>query len=1406
MRSASTPSGSSWARCSAWRARGSSWRLETGFKLAFVLKEERDDLPGALECLDRILEWEATFPAAVRFLETLQRETGADETLPDGRSVQLVVSELLARGYTDDTEWQRWLSVYELRLEHAPSAEERFEALVAAGQLLVRHRQATDRAVDYYARALRIHPERDELAASLVQAGQLAGLERQVRDALEEAATLPGAPKAKFYLRAAELSELHLHDAEATARLYEAVLAEDPESPEALQALERFHAGRGDTAALVDVLHHRVDRAETDEERAALWGRLGGLLEEEDRPEDAASAYAKSLEADEEQLSVVDRLESLYHRLARWEELAELLQWHMGRVSDDDARVDLLTRLASIQERNLERLDEAVLCYSELFELMPNSLYAIAGLERLCPKVGAWDTLVSVLERKRDILASPRDRLRVDYQIGSVYHRELQRIPEALDFYRMVLARDEKHAETVHALEELFTDERYRFSVSLMLENVYEETEDWEKLAALHEAQLPFVGEAGERLDLCIRAADLWESRVGRPEEGLRVLAGALRDGGNHEVARTRMEQIATRHRAWDALVSAVSLLLPDLSDSDEVRRLQLWIAEIQDRNVGDRDGAIARLMDLVRGGDRSGRALDLLEKLLETDGRWEDLYLLLAEQVAEAPTGERQALRLRLAQIAHERMEDPEEALRWLKEAFWEDSTNQAVQEHLQRIAEVEPGHRGEVLELLLPLYRRDERWAELAALLDLQFSATTEPARRGELALQSAEIYAGHLEEPGRAIERYMAALRDDPMAMAGRLDTADELASQSGQLEAWAHALEEGSHVTLDATQRVDLLLRAGRVYLERLGKPDRAEKMFQELLREDPTRVDVLDVLEDLYRSTGRHGDLIWVCEQKARLSLSLEERKRIFYTLGDSARLRRDVDLAIDAYEQILALDPSEARALRQLEGLFEQRRDYDRLTEILERQAQVATAAGENVLTLKLRLARIREEELQDHEGAIEALEEVVALEPTHVEALRSLERLFVETNDWERLRDVLERQLEAAESEGGEIELLRRLAQLSENELDDTDTAVEAYERILGKVPDDSVARDELIRLLHKNGRWDELVELYERKIATVPSATERARLMVKAADITNRELGDPMRATEMLEEVLTQQPDHSAALLALASIHEGQGNWWEARAILERLLPLLGSSRERIDVLVRLGRLYFENGDELRPALRYLLEAVEAERDHRGANELLRRIYEARGSWEALLHILQRQLEWTHEPSERAAKCREIAILYRDRLKRAGDFLQWMEEAYALDPHDEDTVRALVEAYAMRGDAEALLGPLRWLVEHLEARRQYDTLPPYAHRLGQVLEELGDVDGALHYYRLAYRHDATYLPNLLSQGRLLLRLERFPHPPADDRRRRRADDGLARGDAQHGRPTSARRRCSSRATAARW
>ena len=43
-------------------------------------------------------------------------------------------------------------------------------------------------------------------------------------------------------------------------------------------------------------------------------------------------------------------------------------------------------------------------------------------------------------------------------------------------------------------------------------------------------------------------------------------------------------------------------------------------------------------------------------------------------------------------------------------------------------------------------------------------------------------------------------------------------------------------------------------------------------------------------------------------------------------------------------------------------------------------------------------------------------------------------------------------------------------------------------------------------------------------------------------------------------------------------------------------------------------------------------------------------------------------------------------------------------------------------------------------------------------------------------------------------------------PHPPADDRRRRRADDGPSGSHAQHVHRTSAKRRCSSRATAARW
>ncbi|NUN12530.1 MAG: tetratricopeptide repeat protein [Myxococcales bacterium] len=1333
-------------------------QAELLFKQAFLLANELHRPDMAITRLKAALEQVPNYPAAVRFLETML-ETLPFEQQIDGVSARLVVADILSNTYDDSTDWERQLAVCEARLAAPMEPQQRVEVLLRLAKLLRTWADDTESAFLRLAEALLLAPEREDVRALTAGVAEGAGLLTDLRDLYLEVAAAEPAYAAAYTLWAAELVEDQLGNEDGARSLYERVLQLDSGNESALNALERYYSVRGNVRGVIDILHQRLASGHV-ENRFAQLIRLGQLQEEVGLTADAIESYRASLDLEPRQPAVIEQLETIYLRREDWVPYVQMLQLKIEWLTEAGARVDVLSRMAQVFEKNLSQPEEAARCLQAIFSENPGNLYAISGLERLYPQIAAWEPLLGILNHKRGMLANPKDRVAVDFQVAQIHHLHLGDIDKALDYYRLVLARDDHHQGTIAALETLLENDAFRFSVSLILEGVFEQIGEWRKLAHLHRAQLPYLNDVGEKMDLYLRAASIQEERLYDPDEAISVLASALRDGLVPAVIRDRMIDIAERHDRWDSLVFSVGTLVDDVADADTSKEINLWLAQINENKLHDVDAAIERYRRVLDFDENHPTAVASLERLLDQEGRFEELVDLWRARLASGVQGEqRLAIQLRLADMLAEQIGESSHAVEILKDVIWETPGNEDAQERLERIATLEPSCRVEIVEMLEPIYRRQQRWRNLVHLFELRIESAETRSDRAKWAIFTADVLAAQLREPERALDYYLAALVNAPGETLFRMDTIESTAISLDRLNDLADALDRVLVDTTYGGRRADLAVRAAVLYRERLSDIRRAEELLRVALEVDPMYPPALDALENLYESTGRHADLVEVCDRKLRLSLGLDEKKRLLFRLGDAARVCRQEQRAIDAFRQILAMDPAETKALRRLESIFEKAGDLASLADILERQSTTVASWTPDVISTKIRLAKIKETELQDPRAAIEVYEEILDHDPVHGESLVALERLFRQLGMWDQLREVLERQLQTVTNPISRTTLYVRLAKLYEHELDDLDTAVRIYESLLDNDPDNVEALNELVRLMHKHGRWEDLASLYEQKLAQATSLSDKSALLLRSAEIYDKYLDDPAKALECLHLVLKEDPQNRLAMQHIAMLRERHGEWQEAVRILEHLLETTQEPKARSGILVKLGVILLDRANDTRQSQQYLLQAVRLDADDRDANEALRRLYIARESWEALLEILQRQLRWAGERSEKAAKCREIALVYRDKLRNDSRFVQWIEEAHEIDPNDAATVEELVKIAEEDADQDRLVPLLQWLVQHYERLRNYDELPAVAHRLGQVYEGLGDDVKASEYYRLAYRHDATYLPGLLSLGRLLLR-----------------------------------------------
>jgi tetratricopeptide (TPR) repeat protein len=138
--------------------------------------------------------------------------------------------------------------------------------------------------------------------------------------------------------------------------------------------------------------------------------------------------------------------------------------------------------------------------------------------------------------------------------------------------------------------------------------------------------------------------------------------------------------------------------------------------------------------------------------------------------------------------------------------------------------------------------------------------------------------------------------------------------------------------------------------------------------------------------------------------------------------------------------------------LADLERLARQLGKLAELVEVLTRQA-VETPDATIGAALFRRAARIAEEELHDDDKAIEAYVSALDRDDT-VEVLQALDRLYLRTERWAELLDVVDRRVASSTDPADRVDLLLRLGALRNERFDDGRGAFVAYKEILDSDP----------------------------------------------------------------------------------------------------------------------------------------------------------------------------------------------------------------------------------------------------------------------------------------------------------------------------------------------------------------
>lgn len=1333
---------------------------QTGLMLRLAaLRETRmGAVDAAIEIYREVLERDPSTAPALEALERLLQ-------LPVH---QVLIASILEPIYRDSNEFQKLIGVHEIQAQHAESSDMRVELLHRIAELYEVALEDYDNAFHGFARALTEDPantttqeQLERLARATGGYEALAQVYEQRVEGLEDAALA-----ALLLVKAAVVREEQLGDVAAAIGHYQRVLALDPVHLEAATALERLFHMAERYEDLASILLKKASILEVSDEQKDHLFRAAALYEEIlERPEDAIAVYKKVLEVDSEDLAALDKLIELYLRLEQWPSLLEVYQRKADIVFDAEEKKRLYLEVGAVYEREIGDVAKAIDTYQRILEIEPDDLTAIGRLDALYQASGNWQELHSILEREADLATDPNEVISYRYRIADLWHHQLGDAMRAVEGYREILAVVPDHQPTLDALEKMIQEGKEPREAALVLEPVYSQYGEFERLVRVLEVQIAHEDDPIRRVELLHRVAELSEVQLERSQDAFAAFARAFPLDNANEHTMASLERLADELNGWGEVTRLYDTEIEKLKgqEPDLLVDLALRVAQIYFIQVGDVDAAIARYCIVVEADEHHAQAIEALDQLYEQTQRWPELAAILQKETQLAASPEDVlGFQFRLGQVYEHHLGRVPEAIQQYRDIL------AAAPEHENALAALEalfargvsPLEIGEILE---PLYRMSESWDRLIGVQQVQLQFQEDPEERVSMMHRIAEIAEDRAGDAQLALEWMQRALLEAPTNehTAGEVE---RLAATLGRWDQLASTYADVLASTSDAEVIREVGKRQARVYELELGDIQLAVEAHLFVLGAAPNDADTLESLDRIYTEHGAHEALAAVLKQRIAAAEAEAEKVDLSYRLGQvlENELGR-IDEAVAVYHGILAgPDPEHMDSIHALANIYVEKQDWQSLFATFQREVEVVlgdTARSE----VTAKMARVASEHLGDPDRAIQLWKDVLDLRGEDPEALNALGDLYARLERWAELVEILDREATVAEDDEVRVRVFADMARIFYTRLSKERSAIDSWERVLDLDPTSSEALLGLADIYRNAGQFSELVDTLNRIIevgaATLDDATLET-VYLQLGELYENQLQQPPDAVDAYRRALELNPRNFSTMDSLERIHRAEGEWVDCVGVMEQRASATDDPAARIGVLLAIAAVWAEHAGQPDRGTSAYERILQLEPMHGEAFAQLEQLHRDAGRWESLVEIYLNRVDNSQDLAEIIDLYRRVASTNEKHLKDLPQALAALLLAWQQDFTNDKTADEVERIAGLAGEWNE---PLNLANETLQQLQNADSAEDRAIKIALCLRcakwyghELGHPEYAVPYYQQILSLDPSNYAAMQSQADL--------------------------------------------------
>lgn len=996
--------------------------------------------------------------------------------------------------------------------------------------------------------------------------------------------------RADVFRRMARIAVRRLDDDERATAAWRSLLLIE-EDAEALRYLHARARRRDEAEAQADCLARLAAIEKDPAERRDLLFERGHLLRMRlGRPQEAVAVLREIVDGlDPDFEPALDELVIAAEAASDFTTLASALERLVPRAADEEARLDLLHRLADLYEHELRSDARATATLEQWIALRPDDTEARRRLLAHLERVG--DVAAQVVQLDALCLLEHDERKQTDARLraATLSLDKLHDPRGAWDRVASAPGADPRITDVLH---------RIAFEGGLVdaLCDLYAKRGQHDELTHLLRARAGHTTDLDARADLLRRAArilrDALDDQVGATDAWEELLS-FREDPEALDALRLHAERADDPERLAD-LTGRLAKLESDPTRAAALLFQQATLFAERPERRPDAIAVLRRLLtDLDPAHAEAARALvSVAEQASDQDALALGLEGTLA---ATRVPSERADLAARLADLCEEHLKDAPRAVRALEAWIAADPKNLAARKRLRphqeragasdallatldalAALETTPAARTEAAiagaRLALDLKQdAEDAWARIVPLAlagdaDAE-AAARDLAERANLPRPLANLYVLRaqqaanpraasadwlaasrvLEEglkvPAEAFEAALRALAGD-MSNRAILDHVDRLAIATKAWKRLGQVYGRLVDQTSEAAGKVELLLRHADILERDANAPSVTLEQLLAACKLAPQRADLLDRAEALASALQSHADVSWILERRTERATTDGTRVRELLRvaraadsgLGDreqaNANLKRALELtrnAPEAADEVFAVAADLDRQRPEL-GAEDARRALIRAhLELAESNPAPFGPA------LVLRAATLLSTRLGDPGGAFDALKQGVGTFLDDEALFEAFEQSSVAIGRLDALDAALARWIERARDPETKKRLLRRRGRVLADRLGRHAKASEAFAALVELDPADREAGRALIDSLERSGEYPDLVRACMRAIDRTETTEERIALWRKVASLWERELKHKANAIEAWREVRTLAPDDADAVAAL-------------------------------------------------------------------------------------------------------------------------------------------------------------------------------------------------------------------------------------------------------------------------------